>query len=193
MATSQPAALRFSCDETDGIGHSGGSNDHGEALGAHRELAALWRTWEQARSGRVLPCRRDFTPERLRPWLGSLALIDVDHDPIRLQFRLVGVHIVDNLKFDPTGKAVEDFVTDPANDPMTRGLYRCLMSAQPVFEVVCPQYQCRHAFRCNRLALPLSADGLTVNKIMVGEYAIPPGCMPARSTRRERPRLTAAV
>jgi hypothetical protein len=145
---------------------------------SHAELSALWRLWTQVRGGRAMPSRQDFTPERLRPWLGNLALIDVRQEPTRLQYRLVGTIIVANLKFDPTGKLVDDLVVDPVNNPLTRGLYHCLSTGAPVFEVVQPQYNRHFAYDYHRLALPLAADGETVNMILMGEYVIP------------RPRLT---
>ncbi len=119
-----------------------------------------------------MPARRDFTPESLRPWLGNLALIDVSHNPIRLHYRLVGIHIVDNLKRDPTGKTMDDIVVDPANNPATQGVYRCLVLGEPMYEVVPPRSGGLFSFNCARLSLPLSADGQAINMILMGEYVV---------------------
>jgi hypothetical protein len=119
-----------------------------------------------------MPARRDFTPELLRPWLGHLALIDVSRNPLRLRYRLVGTRIVENLKFDATGKYLDDFVIDPINNPMTCGLYRCLTTTEVVFEVVRPKYNRFFAFDCSRLSLPLSAGEAEVTMILMGEYVL---------------------
>jgi len=156
-----------------------------EGLSGHSELSALWRLWNAARGARPMPARRDFTPELLRPWLGNLALIDATAEPVHLQYRLVGTHIVENLKFDPTGKGFEDFVVDPANNPLTQGLYRCLLSGRPVFEVVRPRHNRFFSFDYNRLSLPLSADGRAVNMILMGEYVASRGPSGGRSDRRD--------
>ena len=133
-----------------------------------------------------MPERRDFTPELLRPWLGNLALIDVAYEPLRLHYRLVGTNIVENLKFDPTGKSFDDFVIDPIHNPLTRGLYRCLIEAQPVFEVVRPRYNRYFSFDYNRLSLPLSVGDRAVTMILMGEYVISRSRSPVPMDRRDR-------
>ena len=145
-----------------------------EELVDHSELGALFRLWDDARGGRPMPSRRDFTPESLRPWLGNLALIDVVYNPLRLHYRLVGVHIVTNLKCDPTGKDFADVVSDPADNPATRGPYRCLLQGQPAFEIVRPRRRASFCFDFARLSLPLSADGQAINMILTGEYVVAP-------------------
>jgi len=157
----------------------------GEPLAIHPDLLALGGLWNEVRGDRCMPARRDFTPERLRPWLGNLALIDVSEDPLRLHYRLVGTNIVESLKFDPTGKDFEEFVVDPLHNPLTRGLYRCLFEAQPVFEVVRPKYNRYFSFDYNRLSLPLSADGRAVSMILMGEYVLSRSQPPLSVDRRE--------
>ncbi len=145
----------------------------GEQLSGYPELCALFRLWDGARNGRSMPARRDFTPESLRPWLGNLALIDVCHNPVRLQYRLAGIHIVENLKCDPTGKNFNDVVPDSGDNPSARGPYQCLTFGEPVFEIVFPHRKGRFSFDFARLSLPLAADGQAINMILVGEYVIP--------------------
>ena len=162
----------------------GAVDDIADLIAPHPDLSALFTLWERARGGRAMPSRRDFTPECLRPWLGNLALIDVSHDPLRLHYRLVGIHIVENLKSDPTGKDFDDVVADPASNPATRGPYRCLMLREPVFEIVRPPARGFFAFDYARLSLPLSQDGRTINMILVGEYVIAqPGDLPSVAAR----------
>ena len=145
-----------------------------EPLGDYPELCSLFRMWDGARRGRPMPSRRDFTPESLRPWLGNLALVDVSHNPVRLHYRLVGIHIVENLKNDPTGKDFDEVVADPAHNPVTQGPYRCLLEGEPVFEIVQPRKKGCFTFDYARLSLPLSADGQSINMILIGEYVVAP-------------------
>ncbi len=162
--------------------------DQADALRGEPMLQSLFRLWDSARNGRRMPARRDFTPESLRPWLGNLALIDVTHNPTRMHYRLVGIHIVDNLKRDPTGKTMDDVVVDPANNPATQGLYRCLVHGEPMYEVMPPRCGGMFSFNCARISLPLSNDGQTINMILMGEYVINrPGVPGAQAIRaRER-------
>ncbi|MEI6559287.1 MAG: PAS domain-containing protein [Rhodospirillaceae bacterium] len=156
----------------------------GAQVSEHAQLRALFDLWNGVRDGRTMPSRRDFSPESLRPWLGNLALIDVTRNPIRLHYRLVGIHIVDNLKCDPTGKDFDDVVADPANHPATQGPYRCLMSGEPVFEVVQPRVKGVFSFDYARLSLPLAADSRTINMILMGEYVVSRLSEPAGRSQR---------
>ena len=161
------AALQFTDNGADPL------EEVEDSLGGHPELRSLFTMWDTVRRERRMPSRRDFTPESLRPWLGNLALIDVSHNPTRLHYRLVGIHIVENLKCDPTGKEFSDVIAESATDPAVRGPYRCLMKGEPVFEVVQPRCKGFFTFDYARLSLPLSADGQIINMILGGEYVIP--------------------
>lgn len=61
----------------------------------HPKLQALLAFWNARRNGRPMPGRRDFRAEDLYPWMGNLALNDVQHDPLRIRARLVGTRIVE--------------------------------------------------------------------------------------------------
>ena len=164
-----------------------GSQFDVERLVAHPQLYGLWQFWDKMRGGRVMPARIDFTPELLKPWLGNLALIDVCQNPTRLQYRLVGTRIVDNSKFDATGKFVDELIGNPLENPLGRGLVRCFLLKSPVFEIVRPPRTGVLTLDYYRLALPLSANGCDVNMIMLGEYVTSLPLMIDTSPRRLAP------
>jgi hypothetical protein len=140
-------------------------------LSGHEQLYNLWQFWNKVRGERLMPARTDFSPELLKPWLGHIALVDVCENPTRLQYRLVGTRIVDNAKFDATGKYIDELMADPATHPLGRGLVRCLLLKAPVFETVRPRRSETFSLDFHRLALPLSANGRDVTMILLGEYA----------------------
>lgn len=155
-----------------------GDGDTLAGLADHPQLMALWRLWEQRREGRIMPARRDVSPEILWSWLGHISLINVCQDPLRLQYRLVGTDVVDLSREDPTGHYLDEIMADPTTHPQARGLYRCLLRRRPVFEVVWRFSRDLVSYETWRLNLPLSHDGRMVDMILTGEYL---RAMPAMS------------
>lgn len=54
------------------------------------KLLALNAFWNKARNGMPLPCAASFDPISIPKHLSQVFLIQVDHDPIRFSFRVVG-------------------------------------------------------------------------------------------------------
>lgn len=54
------------------------------------KLLALNAFWNKARNGMPLPCAASFDPISIPSHLSQVFLIQVDHDPIRFLFRVVG-------------------------------------------------------------------------------------------------------
>jgi|GEM_PF-1033064 len=55
-----------------------------------KKLLALNAFWNKARNGMPLPCAASFDPISIPEHLSQVFLIQVDHDPIRFSFRVVG-------------------------------------------------------------------------------------------------------
>jgi len=54
------------------------------------KLLALSTFWNKARNGMPLPCAASFDPISIPQFLSQVFLIQVDHDPVRFSFRVVG-------------------------------------------------------------------------------------------------------
>lgn len=73
---------------------------------ANQKLVALRTLWEQKRGERTMPCRGDLSVAELRPWLGHLALINLDSTGDT--FRLCGTNLFPRFGGDVTGLRVAD-------------------------------------------------------------------------------------
>lgn len=73
------------------------------------DIAEIYEYWCALAPDRPLPGRQHVDPAdipaRLLP---SLWLLDVQREPFRLRYRLVGTAIVEAMRADPTGKFLED-------------------------------------------------------------------------------------
>jgi len=130
-------------------------------------LRRLFDYWEGKRGGRPLPARAALDPLDFPYALPNVALVDVLRDPLRFRFRLVGTEIVLRDGTDLTGKYTDDH-------PLPE--YRALLR-QTYSDVVAGGQPA--VFRRERLMdekprqyevlyLPLAADGITIDMLLVG-------------------------
>jgi hypothetical protein len=72
-------------------------------------IAELHRHWLSLHPApNVLPGRQHFDPARVRDLLPWLLLLDVQREPLRLKYRLLGTEHVRMLGCDPTGKWLDE-------------------------------------------------------------------------------------
>jgi len=77
-------------------------------------VRALHAWWLAHRGPLGLPDRRALDPAALRPLLPNLFIADLEHDPFRVRYRLVGTKAVRNTGFDFTGRYLDELM---AKDP----------------------------------------------------------------------------
>jgi hypothetical protein len=73
----------------------------------NQRLLALKSLWEKKCSGREMPARSEFDARTLKPWLGNLALIDIDQER-QARFRLCGTNLHGRFGGEFTNRAVEE-------------------------------------------------------------------------------------
>jgi len=97
-----------------------------------RELAALW---DEKRAGRLAPDRGDFSPFVLRPYLPRVLIYEIVHEPDgrrRFRIRLYGTLISQYSGRDPTGKFVDEIMTEQAYADFNNGLSWATDNAKPL-------------------------------------------------------------
>ncbi|WP_162915088.1 PAS domain-containing protein [Desertibaculum subflavum] len=136
--------------------------------GLSAEAGPLFDLWNAKRAGRAMPARRDLGPVELRPWLAQIMLLEVIEGGRDFRIRLLGTDAVQGVGVDVTGRMLSEIPAAP--DLLVRFLaeYRAVVaSARPgraLHDYVSPTSGRRIVFE--RLALPLSDDGTTVNMIL---------------------------
>ena len=129
-------------------------------------LSNALELWHQKCAGRDLPSRRDFAIEDLGPFLGSIALIDVEQEPLRFRYRLIGTGITEMLGRDSTGKYI-DQVYDKDFYPKAVGSYTYVLDhRRPVraFGNMIHAHKGHIGFVA--LDAPLSTDGRVIDMII---------------------------
>lgn len=132
---------------------------------ALRELLAFW---EQIRDGRDLPDRDDFSPLDIRRQLGWVILLDVEPQPRRFRFRLIGSGITSVLSRDSTGRYLDELY-DPGIYEDTVAPYEYVVERrQPVRSIGRMVHAEKGHIRYEAIYLPFSAGSADVEMVMEG-------------------------
>ncbi|WP_281016948.1 MULTISPECIES: PAS domain-containing protein [unclassified Minwuia] len=130
---------------------------------ALRDLLARWHGW---RGDREMPARKDFEPWDLKGHLGWIALIDVEHEPERFRFKLVGADIATGLSRDSSGMYLDD-VYGPEFYDTAIGSYRWnLEHRKPIRAFGEMVHAHKGHIRFESLDLPFSSTGREIDLIM---------------------------
>lgn len=132
------------------------------------DMAALYEYWLKRRHDRRMPSRRDIDPVELPRQLPNTMLIDVEQNPLRFRYRLVGTRVVGASGEDRTG-AYFEVVEFFAKNPVVMTQYRQVVeSGEPLFSLEpFKNYVNNTDYQVERLMLPLSSDGASVDMILV--------------------------
>jgi hypothetical protein len=133
----------------------------------HGTVKALYGYWKAKCNGRSMPSRDDIDPADFRYHLPSITLVDVVPDARRFVYRLVGTQEVAGRGNDPTGRAVGDaFYAESAEAALASYEYVARFGRPFCFR---DPYVTPDGWREEEdtIYLPLSADGVNVNIVMV--------------------------
>jgi hypothetical protein len=133
-----------------------------------QELNEIHDYWLAKRGQRRMPSRADIEPTEIPRLLRNVMLIDVLHDPVRFRYRLIGTNVVDATGENRTGKCfgrVEFF----AANPIVMKQYGAVVATGDPVHSLEPFYRLDNGreYEVERLLLPLSSDGVTVDMILV--------------------------
>lgn len=124
--------------------------------------------WFRKREGRLAPTRADIDPIDFGPILPRVTLVDVSADPIDFRFRLAGTALFKTHGTELTNKHARD-LEPPAYGALIHRLYcDALARRTPVAHRVLIECETRRSAYM-RIILPLSEDGLTINRLMTVE------------------------
>jgi hypothetical protein len=152
---------------------------------AHPTLVALYRYWDGKRGGRAMPARRDLDPSEIVRLLPHIYMVDVDSDPLRFRYRLIGTAIVNFLGRDYTRRAV-DAATYGEGEILARLLRlftTVVETRRPVAYKGNIWYVSGRGWRdVEALLMPLSSDGSRIDIIFAGYVTVGPIAPPEAGT-----------
>lgn len=122
------------------------------------ELRVLAALWEEKRAGRIVPDRADFSPFVLRPYLPRVLIYEIvdDNGTRRFRIRLYGTLISRYSGRDPTGKFVDEIMTEQAYRDFNNGLSWAADNAKPLRAVGSYYFVDRSFVQFESITLPLT-------------------------------------
>jgi hypothetical protein len=135
----------------------------------HPDIVAIYRYWRGKAGGRAMPSRADLDPADLVRYLPSLMLVDVEHGPERPNYvyRLVGTREVAVRGSDPTGKPVTTHCFGRSLDDALENYDQVVATRAPWIDRAQLLSFDAMILDLDKLFLPLSSDGSTVDIILV--------------------------
>jgi len=130
-------------------------------------LRRLYRYWDERRGNRRMPARRDIDPIDMPDLLPGLILVDVT-DGERMRVRLAGTRVVDHYGSDYTSQWLDQIDFGDQRENVLADYERCRRDGEPQLGERYFYNRRGVHYQMERLILPLSDDGTTVNKLLSG-------------------------
>jgi hypothetical protein len=141
------------------------ANDAAPSTPVAQQLLAYWRSKLR---GRKAPRREDILPEELGGLLPWVILVEVVGAPPKLRVRLAGTGVVREYGVEMTGKFLDDLDMGGMRNRSLEDHWRAVRECCPVWGSFDFQKQDGRWVSYERITLPLSADGKSVNMLLCG-------------------------
>ncbi|VAV87904.1 hypothetical protein MNBD_ALPHA02-1153 [hydrothermal vent metagenome] len=128
-------------------------------------LRDLYEYWNGKKGDRNMPSRPDISPTEIINLLPKIILIDVEYEPQRFRFRLIGTDVVTAMGQDATGKYLDELSSNSAmNDRLS-----WLVRQKTTYYVTSQLDWLNRSFqKYHVLGLPLGDKAGKVNMILYG-------------------------
>ena len=181
--TQVKAGERIPCDESASVvvgGTLGPMDDASKALSDGAEPRAaevvpatpvarrLLDYWRSKLNGRNAPRREEILPEELADLLPWVILVEVVGSPARFRVRLAGTGVVQEYGSEMTGQFLDDLDMGGARERSLEDHRRAVRECRPVVGSFDFKKDDGRWVTYERITLPLSADGETVNMLLCG-------------------------
>jgi len=148
--------------------------------------------WRSKLNGRKAPRREDILPEELGDILPWVILVDVVGAPPRFRVRLAGTGVVREYGAEMTGQFLDALDLGAALDRALADHRRAVRECRPVVGTFDFRKQDGRWVTYERISLPLSADGETVNMLLCGARMHGAGAQATSVQFRDVPRSVGA-
>lgn len=136
-----------------------------------RRLRDYWNA--KRRQGQDFPFREDIEATELRDLLPLISISDVEYEPLRFRYRLVGTRVVEYNHQEFTGKYLGEIGW--VDEHLLLAAYtKVIVDRQPHFGIYAWDLRTGSAGRCEFGMLPLTNDGETIHQILaIEDYEFP--------------------
>lgn len=131
-------------------------------------ITELHEYWLSRRAGRAMPRRADINPADIPHLLPAIALVDIEPEPFRVRYRVVGTRLVQDMGHDFTGFYLDELRFDKPDELLA--LYRRAAEEKaPTFRSGTWRRPDGIVWGLETAILPLSEDGEHVTQCLAIE------------------------
>lgn len=129
-------------------------------------IRQLFQYWQSKRRGALLPRRADIDPTEIPQLMPYVLLVDVEQNPFRVRYRLVGTKVVEATGFEFTGRYLDEIVLPDDEGPYLESYQLCCTAGMPVLARIKWHLDVDTTGEYDACFLPLSDDGSLVNRVL---------------------------
>jgi hypothetical protein len=96
-------------------------------------IRALHVYWTAKRGARAMPTRGDIDPSEIKALLPNLIIVDIEADPFRVRYRLLGTKVVMESGNDFTGRYLDELIAADFDAPWEACYRLTWADRMPVF------------------------------------------------------------
>lgn len=126
-------------------------------------IRALFNYWRSKCPEGGIPRRADIDPVEIPRLMPSLLIVDIEYDPFRVKYRLVGTRIVEMTGFEFTGKYLDEIALPNFEGPFEECYQVACETKSPVITRIKWSLSPDIVAEYDVCFLPLSDDGETAN------------------------------
>jgi len=129
-------------------------------------LIDAFEYWRSKCGDKGLPSRPEIDPIEMKLFLDRIMLVDVESEPRRYRYRLVGTLITQTTNRDVTSQYWDEVYTDIQYEVLKVSLDNVVETRKPCRSTGSVNYVRKEFVSVEVLDLPLSADGINVDMIL---------------------------
>jgi len=138
-------------------------------------ICAVYRLWDEKRGQRFAPTPAEMDVFALpRTALSNVVIVDVVDGGRRFRFRLIGSYVVSASGTDFTGRFTDEVLSGWMRDTVLAQYRAVAEKKRPGYAVAEFKPTSIRPIKNRRLALPLSSDGVAVDRLLLVSRASAP-------------------
>lgn len=150
-------------------------------------LHSLFDYWNKKRGEQRFMLRSQLEPREIASLLPLLFILEVQQEPRRYLIQLMGTEIVTRFGGDYTGWYMDELDLGAIKKKVLAGYDHVVDHVEPHLEFAEFTQRGRGRIQVERLALPMSTDGLTVDLILGSVIHVPLDALDLPTTIRKAP------
>jgi hypothetical protein len=119
--------------------------------------------------GRDIPDRDDLDPAELKPLLPNILISDVEHDPFRIRYRLVGTRAREATGFNIVGRYLDELLPTDPDEPWMDDYRLACHARRPVLGVSSIRTANGEIFTYEYGLFPLRKGGTAIDQFVAVE------------------------